>query len=199
MIWERGLNAEVWWKCEFFLSLKIPYEYLWENNLYISAWWGDGAWRWEQRVTQLCTGKGSWGHLQVDGWWACLVLVRPCPWWQVHADCAPPLPWSPCWAWLPTWRAPLPLSLSKVVSEGLWDPADWISSHHLSLWEAPLFESLNYEAPWIQRHNPISDLLKLENLVFFVPREAFLSQRFSEVQSLKAVSFCLHGEGLWNI
>lgn len=48
MIWERGLNAEVWWKCEFFLSLKIPYEYLWENNLYISAWWGDGAWRWEQ-------------------------------------------------------------------------------------------------------------------------------------------------------
>lgn len=49
------------------------------------------------------------------------------------------------------------------------------------------------------KDNPISDLLKLENLVFFVPREAFLSQRFSEVQRLKAVSFCLHGEGLWNI
>ena len=75
MIGERGLNAEVWWKCEFFLSLNIPYESPWENNLYLSAWWGDGTWRWEQRVTQLCTGKGSWGHLQGDGRWACLVLT----------------------------------------------------------------------------------------------------------------------------
>lgn len=170
MVLERGLDLEVWWKPESSLNLKIPSLNIIHGKiisifLIFPPWFttlygyrelngGDFAWRWEWRVTQLCTGKVSWWS---PGGWPVGIPSPDTPALRNsgHTDSPSSILWCPCWAWLPgpAEDSSSSVLLAKWCLRGLWDPAVWLSSHCHSPWDAPLFAPLNYNAPRIKWHS----------------------------------------------